>query len=59
MIANIVEQTWLTRHPWPTKITHGEGCEFVVEFAEMVTSDCGIRRHGITTHNPQANTIIE
>ena len=31
----------------------------MAEFAEMVTNDYGISRHGITTRNPQANAVLE
>jgi len=58
-IANIVEQTWLTRYPWPNIITYDKGAEFMAEFARMVEVDYGIKRKGATTRNPQANAIIE
>ena len=38
-IANIVEQIWLTRYPWPQVITFDRGTEFMAEFAEMVSND--------------------
>ena len=58
-IANIVEQIWLTRYPWPQVITFDRGTEFMAEFAEMVSNDYGIERRPITTRNPQANAVIE
>ena len=58
-IANKVEQTWLTRYPWPTMITYDQGTEFMAEFAAMVKNDYGIKPKGITKRNPQANAIIE
>ena len=58
-IANLVEQTWLTRYPWPTQIIFDRGSEFMAEFAQMVTEDYGIKRKPITKRNPQANAIIE
>ena len=58
-IANIVEQTWLSRYPWPTQITYDRGTEFMAEFAEMVSNDYGIKRKPATTRNPQANSVIE
>ena len=58
-IANLVEQTWLTRYPWPSIITYDKGTEFMAEFAELVQTDYGITRKGATTRNPQANAIIE
>jgi transposase InsO family protein len=58
-LANIVEQTWLTRYPWPQIINYDRGTEFMAEFAEMVENDYGIKRKPITKRNPQANAIIE
>ena len=58
-IANLVEQTWLTRYPWPTQVIFDRGSEFMGEFACMVQKDYGIKCKPITTRNPQANSIIE
>ena len=58
-IANLVEQTWLTRYPWPTQIIFDRGNEFLAEFAQMVVEDYGIKKKPITKRNPQANSIIE
>ena len=58
-IANLVEQTWLTRYPWPTQIIFDRGNEFLAEFAQMVVEDYGIKKKPITKCNPQANSIIE
>ena len=58
-IAILVEQTWLTRYPWPQILTYDRGSEFMGEFAAMIEEDYGITQKGITTRNPQANAIIE
>ena len=58
-IANLVEQTWLTRYPWPNQLIFDKGTEFMAEFAKMVREDYGIKRKGVTTRNPQANAVIE
>ena len=59
-IANIVEEEWLTRYPWPTKVIYDRGSEFIGhEFQRMIKEDYGITRKPITTRNPQANAIIE
>ena len=58
-IANIIEQTWLTRYPWPTQVNFDRGTEFMAEFAKMIKKDYGIKKKPITTRNPQANSIIE
>ena len=58
-VANTVEQTWLTRYPWPEEITYDQGSEFMAEFAEMIEIDYQIKRKPATTRNPQSNSIIE
>ena len=58
-IANVVEQAWLTKYPWPNEITYDRGSEFMAEFAAMVKNDYGIKQRPATTRNPQANSIIE
>jgi len=58
-VANLVEQTWLTRYPWPSEIVFDRGTEFMGQFAQMIEEDYGIFCRGTTTRNPQANSIIE
>ena len=58
-VANVVEQTWLTRYPWPSIIQYDRGSEFLAEFAEMVEDDYGIKRKPSTVRNPQSNAMIE
>ena len=58
-VANIVEQAWLTRYPWPNILVFDRGTEFMGEFAKMARMDYGLKRKPITTRNPQANAIIE
>ena len=59
-VANIVEQQWLSRYPWPTRITMDRGSEFIGhEFRRMIKEDYGIKAKPITTRNPQANAIVE
>ena len=58
-IANVVEQAWLTKYPWPNEITYDRGSEFMAEFAAMIKNDYGIKPRPATTRNPQANSIIE
>ena len=59
-VANIVEQEWLCRYPWPTQITFDRGSEFIGhDFKDMVKNDYGIKTKPITTRNPQANAIVE
>lgn len=58
-IANIVEQTWIMRYPWPKVITYDQGKEFLGDFAQMVRRDYGIKMRPITVRNPQANLVVE
>jgi len=57
--ANIVEQTWLSRYPWPQELVYDRGTEFMGLFASMIELDYGIKRRPITVRNPQANAMIE
>ena len=58
-IANLIEQTWLVRYPWPQNVICDRGKEFMAEVNEMLTEDYGIQVNQITTRNPQANAIVE
>jgi transposase InsO family protein len=59
-VANIAEQEWLSRYPWPTQITFDRGNEFIGhEFRHTVTHDYGIKCKPITVRNPQANAIVK
>ena len=58
-IANVLEQAWLTRHPWPCKLTFDRGSEFKAEVTKMIKDDYGIRAKPTTTRNPQANAVVE
>ena len=57
-VANVLEQTWLTRYPWPEQVVLDKGSEFMGEVREML-QDYGIKRRPITTRNPQANAMVE
>ena len=35
-IANLLEQTWLTRYPWPTEVRMDKGKEFAGEVAKAL-----------------------
>jgi len=59
-MANIAEQEWFSRYPWPTQVTYDRGSEFIgQEFQQMLTQDYGIKKKPITVRNPQANAIVE
>lgn len=59
-VANIVEEQWLSRYPWPTQVVHDRGSEFIgANFQQMLRNDYGIKSKPITIRNPQANAIVE
>lgn len=59
-VANIVEQEWFCRYPWPTQITFDRGSEFIGEdFQTMIRDSYGIKKKPITVRNPQANSVLE
>ena len=59
-VANIAEQEWFSRYPWPTQVTYDRGSEFIgQEFQKMIKDDYGIKGKPITVRNPQANAIVE
>ena len=58
-IPNVLEMTWLTRHPWPTETIMDRGREFAAEVFAMIRDECGINEKLITTCNPQANDKVE
>ena len=58
-VAEIVEQVWLSRYPWPTQIVLDRGSEFMQDFTRMVKEDYGIKKKTITARNPQVHSIIE
>ena len=48
-VANIVEQEWLTRYPWPTQVICDRGSEFIGQaFKDMLKDDYGITQSPIT-----------
>ena len=59
VVANLVEQTWLSRYPWPQQVVLDRGTEFMAEFAEMIVKEYNLKKKPITKCNPQANSIVE
>jgi len=59
-VANIVEQEWFSRYPWPTQVVYDRGSEFMGhDFKNMVKHDYGALGRPITSRNPQANAVLE
>jgi len=59
IIANWLELHWLTQCPWPTEITMDKGREFAREVSETLKNECDVKWKMITSHNPQANSMVE
>ena len=59
VVSNVIEQTWLSRYPWPQKVITDRGTEFMAEFLTMMQEDYGVKKKPITARNPQANSIVE
>ena len=59
-IADLTEQQWLSRYPWPQLVTYDRGSEFIgKEFQDMIRTDYGIKCKPISKRNPQANAICK
>jgi Integrase core domain/Integrase zinc binding domain len=57
-IQDLFQNTWLARYPRPQFIVFDNGGEFKREFKQMC-ENYGIKAKPTTSHNPQANAIIE
>jgi hypothetical protein len=52
-VANIVEQEWFSRYPWPTQVTFDRGSEFIgQDFQKMIKEDYGVTAKPITVRKP-------
>jgi hypothetical protein len=58
-VANIAEEEWFSRYPWPTQVIYDRGTEFIGQEFQKMLDDYGIHKKPITTRNPQANAIVE
>jgi hypothetical protein len=58
-VANIAEEEWFSRYPWPTQVTFDRGSEFIGHEFKKMLNDYGVKKTPITTRNPQANAIVE
>ena len=48
-IANITEQEWFSRYPWPTQVTYDREKEFLEkEFLEMIKKEYGVKEKCVT-----------
>jgi hypothetical protein len=43
-VANIKEQAWFSRYPWPTQVTFDRGSKFIgQDFQKMIKEDYGVK----------------
>jgi hypothetical protein len=43
-VANITEQEWFSRYPWPTQVTYDRGSELIgKDFQKVIKNDYGIK----------------
>jgi hypothetical protein len=57
--ANLLEQTWFNRYPWPEEIVCDRGREFMDGINDLLKKEYNIVKKMITTRNPQANSMVE
>ena len=57
-IAQLFENTWLSRYPRPMRVIYDRGPEFKGAFTTMLEQN-GIEPHPTTVKNPTANAIVE
>jgi Integrase zinc binding domain len=51
-VANITEQEWFSRYPWPIKIAYDRGSEFIgKDFQSIIKNDLGINGKRKTVRN--------
>src|SRR5687767_3535342 len=59
-VANIAEQEWFSRYPWPNQASFDRGNKFIEkDFTQVLVNDYGIKRKPITVRNPLANAIVK
>jgi hypothetical protein len=60
VVTNEVEIAWLSRHPWPMRITCDHGSEFTGrELQHLIEEECDIEAKPSSERDPQSNAILE
>jgi hypothetical protein len=44
-VANIAEEEWFSRYPWPTKVTFDRGSEFIGHEFKNMFNDYGVKKN--------------
>jgi hypothetical protein len=53
-VANIIEQEWFSRYPWPTQVTFDRGSEFIgQDFQKMIKEDYGVKANLLQSETPR------
>ena len=47
-VANIAEEEWFSRYPWPTQVTYDRGTEFIGQEFQKMLDDYGIIRKNLS-----------
>ena len=50
-IANLLEQTWLARYPWPQHVICDRGREFMAEVQDLLTTYYGLWHSSKSNYN--------
>ena len=58
-VAQQFSNCWLSRYPWPTRVVHDNGGEFIGWEFQALLTQLGIRSVPTTVKNPQSNAIVE
>ena len=58
-VANVLEQAWLMRYPWPTRMIFDRGSEFKAELCQMIKKRLWHKGEAYYDTKPQANAIVE
>jgi hypothetical protein len=58
--ANRAEIAWLSRHPWPMRITCDHGSEFIgSEFQRLIKEECDVEAKPSSKRNPQSDANLK
>jgi transposase InsO family protein len=60
VVTNEAEIAWFSRCPWPIRVTHDHGSEFIgSEFQRLIEEECDIEAEPSPKCNPQSNAILD
>ena len=60
VVANEAEIAWLSRHPWPIRVTCDHGSEFIgSEFQRLIKEECDIEAKPSSKRDPQSSATLK